>query len=115
MIKKSNELLKEIKEQMRGGKGAVELIHFATPDDLKGKARLCAKISLEPGSSIGYHEHANEEEIYYIIKGKGNINDNGVVQEVNVGDSVITGNGASHSIENTGSEVLELIAVILLY
>lgn len=115
MIKKSSEMLKEIKEQMRGGKGTVEITHIMNQNDLRGKARLCAKITIEPGCSIGYHQHDQEEEIFYIIKGKGVVNDNGLIFEMNVGDSVITGDGASHSIENTGNETLELLAVILLY
>lgn len=115
MIKKSSEMLTEMKEQMRGGKGTIEITHIMNQDDLKGKARLCAKIIIQQGCSIGYHQHVDEEEIYYIIKGKGTINDNGVIQELNAGDSVITGDGAFHSIENTGDETLELLAVIILY
>jgi mannose-6-phosphate isomerase-like protein (cupin superfamily) len=115
MIKKSSEMLKELKDQMRGGKGTIEITHIMNQTDLKGQARMFAKITIEPGCSIGYHEHAKEEEIYYIIKGKGVVNDNGSIYEMNIGDSVITGNGASHSIENTGKETLELLAVILVY
>lgn len=115
MIKRANEMVKEIKVQMRGGKGSVEITHIFKQDELKGKARLCARITINPGCSIGLHEHANEEEIFYIIKGKGLVDDNGSKQELAVGDSILTGGGAFHSIENTGNEPLELVAVILLY
>lgn len=115
MIKRANEMVKEIKEQMRGGKGSVEILHIFKQEELKGKARLCAKITIAPGSSIGLHQHDNEEEIFYIISGKGLVNDNGNVSEVVAGDSIITGNGASHSVENTGTDPLEMMAVILLY
>ncbi len=115
MIKRANEMVKEIKEQMRGGKGSVEILHIFKQEELRGKARLCAKITIAPGSSIGLHQHDNEEEIFYIISGNGMVNDNGNVSEVKAGDSIITGNGASHSVENTGDEPLEMMAVILLY
>ena len=115
MIKKSNEMVKEVKEQMRGGKGNIEIMHILKQDELKGKARLCAQMTINPGCSIGLHEHVNEEEIYYILKGKGLVDDNGVKQEVCAGDCILTGNGASHSIENTGDEPLVFVAVILLY
>jgi len=114
MIKRANEMVKEIKEEMRGGKGSVELTHIFMQDELTGKARLCARIKLNPGCSIGLHVHENEEEIYYIIKGNGLVNDNGVESKVFEGDSILTG-GASHSIENTGDEILEMIAIVLLY
>ncbi|HOQ01822.1 MAG TPA: cupin domain-containing protein [Acetivibrio clariflavus] len=115
MIKRADEMVKEIKEQMRGGKGSVEILHIFKQEELKGKARLCAKITINPGCSIGLHQHDNEEEIFYVIKGKGTVNDNGTLSEVKEGDAIITGNGASHAVENTGGEPLELMAIILLY
>ncbi|MFZ5988315.1 MAG: cupin domain-containing protein [Bacillota bacterium] len=115
MIKRANEMVSEIKEQMRGGKGSVEILHIFKQDELKGKARLCAKITIEPGSSIGLHQHDNEEEIFYIISGKALINDNGTLKEAAAGDSILTGNGDSHAVENIGEEPLEMLAIILLY
>lgn len=115
MIKKANEMIREIKNQMRGGNGSIELVHAFKQDELKGKARLVAKITINQGCSIGLHEHIAEEEIYYIINGKGVVNDNGNMREVEAGDAVLTGNGASHSIENCGDEPLQLMAVILVY
>jgi len=115
MIKKANEMVSEIKNQMRGGNGSIELIHAFKQNELKGKARLVARITINPGCSIGMHEHAAEEEIYYILSGKGIVNDNGNVREVEAGDAVLTGNGASHSIENRGEIPLQLMAVILVY
>lgn len=115
MIRRAAEMEKEIKEQMRGGKGSVEITHIFKKDELKGKARLCAKLTLNPGCSIGLHEHSGEEEIFYIIRGNGLIDDNGQKTEVGPGDAILTGGGASHSVENIGTEPLEIAAVILLY
>lgn len=115
MIRNAGEMLTEIKNQMRGGKGNIEITHMFKQDELTGKARLAAKLTINPGCSIGMHDHTGEEEIYYITSGKGIVNDNGVVKEITVGDAVLTGNGNSHSIENNGAEPLELVAVILVY
>ncbi len=115
MIRNENEMVREIKNQMRGGKGSVELTHIFMKEELTGKARLVARITINPGCSIGVHEHAGEEEIFYILEGKGIVNDNGTVREVNPGDAVLTGNGASHSIECSGDTPLKLVAVILVY
>lgn len=115
MIKRVNEMEMEIKQNMRGGKGSIELTHIYKQEELTGKARLCAKVVINPGCSIGLHDHVNEEEIYIILKGKGVVTDNGVSSEVGPGDSILTGGGASHSIENFGDEPLELLAVILLF
>lgn len=115
MIKKAQEMAREIKEQMRGGKGSVEILHIYKQEELKGKARLCAKITLQSGCSIGLHQHDNEEEIFYLIRGKGRVNDNGTEKEVAAGDAILTGGGATHAVENTGDEPLEMMAVILLH
>jgi len=115
MIKNAKEMLSEIKHQMRGGKGNVEVTQVFMQNEIKGKARLIARITLSPGSSIGMHQHVAEEELYYILSGKGIVNDNGEVREVSAGDAVMTGNGASHSIENREDVPLLLLAVILVY
>jgi mannose-6-phosphate isomerase-like protein (cupin superfamily) len=70
---------------------------------------------IKPGCSIGLHSHDQEEEIYYILKGQGVVVDNGIRQEVDEGDVVLTGGGASHSIENVSDEDLEVLAIILLF
>lgn len=105
----------EIRERMRGGNGNGEILHILNIDEMKGKVRLFAKITLNPGCSIGMHQHEGEEEAYYILKGTANVNDNGTERIVKPGDVVLTGDGASHSIENTSDEPLEFIAVIMLY
>jgi len=115
MIKRASEMVTELKHQMRGGNGTVEITHIFKQDELRGKARLFARITLNKGCSIGLHEHNGEEEIFYILSGKGIVNDNGSIKEVSAGDAVLTGNGASHSIENRSEEPLVMAAVILLY
>ena len=115
MVKRALVMEKEMKHQMRGGQGTTEITHIYKQDELKGNSRLCARIRLEPGCSIGEHVHENEEEIYYIISGVGQVIDDGVPVNVYAGDAVLTRDGAAHSIENIGDEVLELMAVINLY
>ncbi len=115
MIKKPCDMEKELKELMRGGKGSVEVTHIFKQEELKGKCRLCARLSINPGSSIGLHEHVGEEEIFYILSGSGIFTDNGVQKRVNAGEGLLTVGGEHHSIENDGEESLVLMAIILLY
>ncbi|NPV53892.1 MAG: cupin domain-containing protein [Firmicutes bacterium] len=115
MIREAKEMAREIRERMRDGKGSVEITHIFKQDELRGKARLVARVTIPPGASIGFHEHNEEEEIYYIISGKGLANDNGTTKLVGPGDAILTGGGAGHAIENAGDEPLEMVAVILLF
>ena len=115
MIRRADEMVKEVRERMRGGEGSVEMLHIFKKDELKGRARLFAKITLQPGCSIGFHNHDDEEELFYILRGTGTVNDDGKEEIVRAGDAILTGDGAGHSIANTGDEPLEIMATILLY
>lgn len=115
MIKLNHEMIRESREKMRGGNGEVHFIHLFQKEELKGKCRLFSKITIPPGNSIGFHDHADEEEVYFILKGRAEVQDGNEVREVGPGDAVLTGEGAGHSIKNIGTDSLEFLAVILLY
>ena len=104
----------ETKEKMRGGTGETVHVHIVDCENEKN-IRLLAELTLQPGCSIGNHSHENETEYYIILSGTGTVNDNGTDIAVNAGDAVITGNGASHSISNTGAVPLVFHAVIVTY
>ena len=75
--------------------------------------RLFARLRLPPGASIGHHVHDAEEEVFYILAGRGLVTEDGVATEVGPGDAVLTGGGGGHALENRGTEPLDLMAVIL--
>ncbi len=115
MIKRNAEMQKEVREHMREGTGSVEILHVFKKEELGGRTRLFARLRVTPGSSIGYHEHHDEEEIFFILAGRGAVNDNGTPREVGPGDAVLTASGTGHAIAAVGPEPLELMAVILPY
>lgn len=112
MIIKKSEMKQETRKKMRGGAGEVEILHMAAPDSMKN-ARLMAELTLSPGSGIGPHRHDKETEYYIITEGSGIVVEDEGQKAVSKGDIVITGNGQSHSIENTGNKPLKFIAVIV--
>jgi quercetin dioxygenase-like cupin family protein len=114
MIRKPKEFRIEYKEHMRDGDGTVQLTHFITsPEELNGKGRLFAKITLNPGCSIGYHVHEGDAELFYILKGTAEYNDAGEIRQVTAGDVTICPAGTGHGIANKTDEVVELVAVIV--
>ena len=115
MYRKKADMIKEVRERMRDGSGEIEIVHIFKKDELKGKARLFARLILKKNCSIGFHTHDDEEEIYYILSGKGTVEENGKTYDTSAGDAILTGNGAGHSITNQQDEPLEVLAVILLY
>jgi mannose-6-phosphate isomerase-like protein (cupin superfamily) len=115
MICRSDQVVLEVRENMRGGPGSVTINHFFKSDQIKAKCRLCAKMVVPPGAGIGLHKHDQEDEVYILTKGQGMLNEGGDDIPVRSGDAILTGNGAEHSIRNEGSEDLEIIAVIMQY
>ena len=115
MIRLHKDMLVDVRENMRGGAGKIQISHIFKKDELGGKCRLFAKITIQPGDSIGFHEHHDEEEVFYVISGNAAVDDAGTSKEVGPGDAILTGGGKGHAIENIGTTPLELVAVILLY
>ena len=114
MVIHRNEMKTEEKERLRDGDGVLQMVHLVDGSTQKN-ARLFAEFTVNPGCSIGYHVHEKETEYYFILSGTAIVNDDGKEVEVKQGDSVITGNGASHSIRNPGPAPLKFLAVIVTY
>ena len=97
-----------------GGDGFIVVDSLNTCDEeLNNKGRVFGHTTLQPGSSIGYHVHNGESEIYYIIKGRGEFNDNGKVVPIAAGDVTYTFSSMGHGLSNTGKDAMEIIALIL--
>ncbi len=65
-----------------------------------------------PGSEIGEHTHTNDnEEIYIIITGRGQMRVDGKVFDVSAGHTVVNRPGGTHYLKNTGDEDLSVVVV----
>ncbi len=114
MIIRSSE--REVSRAVRfNGKGEIAMIPILPPDPeaFYGKGRLFSEARLRPGEVFGTHEHHGEWEIYCIISGEGVYNDNGTSVKVGPGDVCVCRDGEKHGMENTGTEELYYIALIL--
>jgi mannose-6-phosphate isomerase-like protein (cupin superfamily) len=88
------------------GKGSsVGYAFFEKVSDYKFSFR---KRVLHRGSSIGYHKQ-QEDEVYYIISGTGQMTINEELMAVKPGDAILTRTGSSHGLEQTGKEDLVVI------
>lgn len=83
-------------------------------DGFNSKIRMFANVKLLAGEEVGFHIHNGETECYYIISGEGEYSDNGTIRQVKPGMITYTPSGEGHGIKNTGDEVLEFIALIIL-
>lgn len=74
----------------------------------RGLELVFRKRVLHPGSAIGYHLQ-KEDEIYYIVSGKGEMAMNGKVFSVEAGDAILTRPGNSHGLKQVSDEDLVVI------
>ena len=68
-------------------------------------------MTIEPGSSLGFHEHHGESETHYIISGKGEYDDDGVKRTVSAGDMTFTPDGHGHGLKCLGDEPVVFMAL----
>ena len=113
MIRRASEITPSTVEGFKGGKGPLISREIRSAEELGAHGRKFGYTVLPPGSSIGTHTHAGDSETYYVLKGKGRYYDNGTWFEIGPGDMTHCPDGESHGIENTGTEPLEFIALIL--
>lgn len=115
MIFKADKLEKAIVERPRGGTGQIRSsIAFPMGKAPAGSAfQTVACQELLPGSSVGFHVHADNEELFVIISGQGSFTDfDGSRHPVGPGDILLTLRGQGHALANTGSEPLAFLAAI---
>ncbi|MCI5868485.1 MAG: cupin domain-containing protein [Dorea sp.] len=100
-------------ENVNGGAGFITKEPLVSSEEVGEACKMYAKVSLLPGSEIGYHEHHGETESYFILTGTGLYDDNGTECPAEPGDLFLCKDGAGHGIKNTGTEELSFMALIL--
>jgi mannose-6-phosphate isomerase-like protein (cupin superfamily) len=88
-----------------GGGDTIGYSFFAKAPKL---ALVFRKRALKPGSAIGYHEQT-EDEIYYVLSGRGMMTIDGKTFEVVPGTAVLTRPGSSHGLKQVGAEDLVIL------
>ncbi len=77
-----------------------------------GSQNSLLHITLQPGKSIEAIQFTNAEAIYYVEAGEGKISETSPSQDVTADSFAHVPTGISHTIQNTGSSVLEMFLVL---
>jgi mannose-6-phosphate isomerase-like protein (cupin superfamily) len=88
-----------------GGGQTVAYSFFKSVPNLKLVFR---KRALKPGAGIGYHQQT-EDEIYYVLSGRGQMTLDGKAIDVGPGTAILTRTGSSHGLKQLGSDDLVIL------
>ena len=114
MVRKSSERNIEKVERKFGAEGYITVRNLINSnDELNGKGRVFAHTTVAPHSGIGFHMHEGDTELYYVLSGKAEYNDNGTIVPIEAGDVTFTPSGTGHGINNPNDEPLDVIALII--
>ena len=105
VLERDRDVAKEEPGTHDGGGQTVGYSFFSKAPGLKLVFR---KRALKPGSGIGYHLQ-KEDEIYYVLSGRGQMTIDGKAFDVGPGDAILTRPGSSHGLKQTGGEDLVIM------
>ena len=105
IIEHDADIAKEEPGTHNGGGMTTGFSFFARVPNLKLVFR---KRSFHPGSGVGLHEQ-KEDEIYYVLSGRGTMTVDGKSFDVEPGTAVLTRPGSSHGLKQTGTDDLVIM------
>jgi mannose-6-phosphate isomerase-like protein (cupin superfamily) len=105
ILERDSEVARDEPGTHKGGGMTTGYSFFAKAPGLRLVFR---KRALKPGSAIGYHEQ-KEDEIYYVLSGRGVMTIDGKSFDVTPGTAVLTRPGSSHGLKQTGDEDLVIL------
>jgi len=102
---------KIIDENSHGGQGTIEIQKMYRREDFQGAWDFALRVVMPPHSSMGVHEHGEDEEMYIILKGEGLMIIEGEEKRVSKGDMILNKPHGTHGLLNDSSEQLELLII----
>ena len=109
MLTKFDNIEPVIVNGLRGGEGSCTLYKL---ENLPVQYKMFAKIVIHPNSSIGYHAHVGDEEIIYVLEGKGKVIVEEETKELLPGMINVCRENHYHSVINDSKEDLIIIGIV---
>jgi mannose-6-phosphate isomerase-like protein (cupin superfamily) len=91
------------------GVGRIHVAQLLGPDDFETGMMFVEHVEVPAGTSIGVHEHGDDEEFYFILSGSGRMVVDGQTYRVSAGDLVFNRRGGSHGLLNDSQEPITLL------
>ena len=88
--------------------GGGQTVGYSFFDKTPGMKFVFRKRALHPGAGVGHHEQ-HEDEVYYVLSGKGVMTVDGTAVDMTPGTAVLTRPGSSHSLKQVGADDLVVL------
>lgn len=111
MIKNYYTAEKQLQESSHDGAGPVDLYEIWGADNFHSNIDFCDRVVVPPDSSIGYHRHGNNEEMYILLEGEGLMTIDGKEVVVRKGDMILNQAGGHHGLLNNSAEDIDLLVI----
>ncbi|KGJ88581.1 cupin domain-containing protein [Colwellia psychrerythraea] len=79
--------------------------------DFQGAWDFALRVKMPPNSSMGLHEHGEDEEMYIILNGEGLMTIGGENKRVRKGDMILNKPHGTHGLLNDSDQELELLII----
>ena len=101
----------ETDQNSHGGVGEIEIQKVFRRADFEGGWDFALRVVMPPNSSMGVHQHGQDEEMYIILKGEGLMTIEGREQRVSSGDMILNKPGGTHGLLNNSDAQIELLII----
>jgi len=108
-------------EKCHGGEGTIfvkQLLGYepqlpvpGNPDDFDSLINFMHETTLPAGTTIGRHPQIGNEEIYYVIEGRGEMKVDEDTFVMEAGTACLTKSGSYHQFRNIGDKDLRIIVI----
>jgi mannose-6-phosphate isomerase-like protein (cupin superfamily) len=111
MIKNYYTAEKQLQQESHGGTGPVDLYEIWGRENFKSNIDFCDRVVIPPGSSIGYHQHGNNEEMYILLEGEGLMTIDEKKFVVRKGDMILNPASGYHGLVNNSAKDIDLLVI----
>ncbi len=95
------------------GEGPYGLYEVWQKEDFKSNCDFIDRLTIPANSKIGYHRHGNNEEMYIILSGEGNMKLGDDEYRVKKGDMILNPAFGAHGLENDSNDEIDILVIQL--
>ena len=111
MIKNYLTAKQQLQEKSHDGTGVVALYEIWEKADFQSNIDFCDRVVVLPESTIGYHQHGSNEEMYIVLEGEGLMTIEGKNVIVKKGDMILNPARGKHGLVNNSKKNIDLLVI----